>query len=248
MKNLPPEHSAGLFLSAALAFVGGYTDAATYVASTVFAGHISGNCVLLAISLVLLNRHDSLIRAGAVVFIVLGIIASSLLETPRLRRSAIPPFTIALFVEALLFLVPGITTLLHHPIATVWSVMLLCIALGVQTGAIRRTEGTDVYTVFIAGVVTRLTERMSAKLEDKNDTRGEHAGILATLFACFMAGALAGTVVAIHLPLWTYFAMAVLLLVLAAQHSVRAHRIRAGKQQGTQAASLDSLEGRWPMR
>ncbi len=226
MKQIPPEHNAGLILSAALAFLGGYTDAATYIASTVFAGHISGNCVLLAISVVTLKWHDAAIRAAAVVFIVIGIAVSSLLDMPSVRASGIPPLTLGLAVESLLFFVPGIATLSRHPIPTVWSVLLLCIALGIQTGALRRTNGVSVYTAFMAGMVARLAERETARLEDPDSSADNNARTLTTLFTTFMLGALAGAQAAVHLPRWTFFVMALLLVVLAALHTTRAQRMR----------------------
>lgn len=228
--KIPPEHEAGLFLSAALAFVGGYTDAATYLASTVFAGHISGNCVLLAISMILQKWHDAAIRAGAVVFIVVGIVASALLEAPPMRRSGVAPITIGLCVEAALFFIPGGATLMHHPVSTTTSVLLLCVALGLQTGVLRKTHGVGVYTAFMAGMVAQAAEDETDRLAGRTGPRHQ-MHILITLIGSFMLGALGGTAMATYAPVWTYFVMGAALAGLAAFSSVRARRIQGSRDR-----------------
>ncbi len=233
MKDLPPEYSAGIWLSMALAFVGGYTDAATYVVSTVFAGHISGNLVLAAISMVSMQWRQAALRAGAVLTMVIAIGATSVLDTGPVRRTKIrgtrvPPLTLALFLEAAFFLVPGGFLLAHHPLPTEVNVLLLSVGLGLQTGALRRTNGASVYTAFMAGMVTRLAEGETEKLEGRRDSTlddslaNNDAGTLAKLAGAFTVGACAGSGMALHANRFAVVAAGLVLLLLAVGHTVRA--------------------------
>jgi uncharacterized membrane protein YoaK (UPF0700 family) len=222
VKNFPPEFSASLPLSAALAFVGGYTDAATFVVTGLFAGHISGNAVLFPISVVTKNWPHAELAAAAVAVMVFGIGASTVLDSAPVRRSRIPPLTLALLAEIVLFLAAGIPSALHHSLPHGTGLLLLCFAMGLQTGALRRANGVSVYTAFMAGMVARLSEGETDRLEGRRDSPADsNVPILAKLFGAFMLGAFLGAGLAVYARPYAYLTGALFLIACAVLHSTQ---------------------------
>ncbi|MGI8771151.1 MAG: YoaK family protein [Acidobacteriaceae bacterium] len=223
MKNLPAEHNAGIFLSTALAFVGGYTDAATYVTSEVFAGHLSGNLVLAAISLLARDWKSSAIRCAALLSMVVAIAASTLLDAEAVRNSRIPRLSIALLLETILFLVPGTLAFERHPLPTIVATVMLCLAMGLQTGVLRRSNGVSIYTAFIAGIMTRVVETETEKLEGRPKSSSAQRTTLGSLLVAFIIGAAAGAAMALYARRWSVGAAGLVLLALAAVHYFLVH-------------------------
>ena len=76
-----PEKPANiLWLSLGLALVGGYADAASFLLAQTFTGHITGNFVLMAISLASHEWPTFFRRGLAIAFFLMGIILSVALE------------------------------------------------------------------------------------------------------------------------------------------------------------------------
>lgn len=224
MKNLPATHTAGIFLATALAFVGGYTDAATYVTSEVFAGHLSGNLVLAAVSLLSRDWNSSAIRCAALVSMLLGIAASTLLDAEAVRSTRIPALSIALLLECVLFLVPGTLAFERRPLPTTAATVMLCLAMGLQTGVLRRSNGVSIYTAFIAGVMTRLVETETEKLEGRPKSSPVQRTTLGSLLLAFIVGAAAGAAMSLYARRFSIGAAGLLVLALAAIHLLRVHQ------------------------
>ncbi len=218
MKDLPAEHNAGIFLSTALAFVGGYTDAATYVTSQVFAGHLSGNLVLAAVSLLSRDWRSSTIRCAALLSMLLAIAASTLLDAESVRNARISPLCIALLLETVLFLVPGALAFERHPLPTTGATMMLCVAMGLQTGVLRRSNGVSIYTAFIAGIMTRVVETETEKLEGRPSASPAQRTTLVSLLVAFIAGAATGAAMSLYARRLSIGAAGLLVFALAAVH------------------------------
>src|SRR5215472_9483419 len=63
-------------ISIGLAFVGGYADASSYLLAQTFTGHLTGNCVLAAVSAATKDWHLTLDRLLAVIVFLGGIFVS----------------------------------------------------------------------------------------------------------------------------------------------------------------------------
>jgi uncharacterized membrane protein YoaK (UPF0700 family) len=222
--NKPPAtHNAGIFLSAMLAFVGGYADATTYVTSEVFSGHLSGNLVLAVISLLSRDWNSSLIRLAALSTMLLAIAASALMDAEPLRNARVPALSIVLALEAILFLVPGALAFERHPLPVIVTTVMLCAAMGLQTGALRRSNDVSIYTAFVSGIMTRLVEQETDDLEGRPSSSKIQRATLASLIAGFACGAAAGAAMALYARRWSVGAAAFLLLALAAVHHFQVH-------------------------
>jgi uncharacterized membrane protein YoaK (UPF0700 family) len=226
VKNLPAEHEADMTLSIMLAFVGGYTDAFSYMTARVFAGPLTGNSVLATISAISRDWRQAAICAAAIFFMLLGVAGSTLLDARVVRNIRVPPLMIILLVEALLFLIPGWRELAGHPLPILATTALLCMALGLQTGGLRRTNGITVYTAFVAGMITQLVEGATERLRHREDAPpGSKLLTLARLLTAFVSGAAAGAAMTLYERRVTVAAAGLLLLVLAAAHLFRVHRM-----------------------
>src|ERR1700740_2757621 len=95
---------AALISSIGLAFIGGYADASSYLLARTFTGHLTGNCVLAAVSLASKDWHLTLDRLVAVIVFLGGILFSLILN--RFARDQLRQYSLAItmFIEVLLFL------------------------------------------------------------------------------------------------------------------------------------------------
>lgn len=91
-------------ISIGLAFVGGYADASSFLLARTFTGHLTGNCVLAAVSAASKDWRLTLDRFSAVIAFLAGIILSLVLNRfvpVRLRQYSLAS---AMFIEVLFFL------------------------------------------------------------------------------------------------------------------------------------------------
>ena len=88
MAELPVESRQIIWLSCALAFVGGYGDAASFVLAKTFTGHLTGNFVLTAISLANQDWPNLSRRLLAIALFLAGILLSVTLEQWLVKRPA----------------------------------------------------------------------------------------------------------------------------------------------------------------
>jgi uncharacterized membrane protein YoaK (UPF0700 family) len=170
------------WLSIGLAFIGGYADCASYVLAQTFTGHITGNTVLAMISLAQSAWPSLVLRGLAIAFYVLGT-AFGAGWNEKIRGSVL---VTPLFAEAAL-LALSTWLLLHihfHP--TDVFVAGLCLTLGLQNGALRKTEGIGVHTTFMTGMITKIL----AKNEDDKPGEGPQIATLWGIFLTFVAGAI----------------------------------------------------------
>ncbi len=101
------EHRSETWLGLGLAFVGGYSDAASYILAGSFTGHITGNSVLAAVSLANRDWLLTISRLLAVGAFLLGILLSSVVDWLVKRKPSRSSLTVALFLEAILIFEHG---------------------------------------------------------------------------------------------------------------------------------------------
>src|ERR1700677_3214109 len=88
-----------LGISIGVAFVGGYSDASSYLLARTFTGHLTGNCILAAVSVASRDWYVLLDRLLAVILFLARILLSLTINRfapARLRQS---PLTFAMLLE-----------------------------------------------------------------------------------------------------------------------------------------------------
>ena len=141
-------------VSIGLAFVGGYADASSYLLARTFTGHITGNCVLAAVSAASKEWYLTLDRLLAVFVFLAGILVNLILNRfvpVRLRQYSL---AIAMFIEVLLIL--SASLFLSNRANAELFIVCMCLALGIQNDALHKTNGISVHSTYMTGMVTTL--------------------------------------------------------------------------------------------
>ena len=195
------EGDAAFSVSMGLAFIGGYADASSYLLARTFTGHLTGNCVLAAVSTASGDWHLSLVRLLAVIVFLGGILCSLILNrfAPiRLRQFSL---ALAMFIEVLLFL--SASLFLGNGANEELFIACMCLALGIQNGSLHKTNGSNVHSTYMTGMVTALIQKsfdhLSPKQSPKEDSARDSARltirVLALMWISFILGALTGAVI-----------------------------------------------------
>jgi len=188
-------------ISIGLAFVGCYADASSYLLARTFTGHLTGNCVLAAVSAASKEWYLTLDRLLAVIVFLAGILVSLILNrfvAVRLRQYSL---AIAMFIEVLL-IVSASLFLINRANAELF-IVCMCLALGIQNGALDKTNGISVHSTYMTGMVTTLMQKsfrhLSSKRSPKEDSSRDSVRltiqVLAPMWISFIFGALAGAVI-----------------------------------------------------
>ena len=188
-------------ISIGLAFVGGYADASSYLLARTFTGHLTGNCVLGAVSVASKEWYLTLDRLLAVIVFLAGILVSLILNRfvpVRLRQYSL---AIAMFIEVLL-VVSAALFLMNQANGELF-IGCMCLALGIQNGALDKTNGISVHSTYMTGMVTTLMQKsfrhLSSKRSPKEDSSRDSVRltiqVLAPMWISFIFGALAGAVI-----------------------------------------------------
>jgi uncharacterized membrane protein YoaK (UPF0700 family) len=184
-------------ISIGLAFVGGYTDASSYLLARTFTGHLTGNCVLAAVSAASKDWYLMLDRLLAVIVFLAGILVSLILNRfvpVRLRQYSL---AIAMFIEVLL--IGSASLLLMNRANAELFIVCMCLALGIQNGALDKTNGISVHSTYMTGMVTTLMQksfkRLSLKRSSKEDPARLTIRVLAPMWVSFIFGAFTGAMI-----------------------------------------------------
>src|SRR5438105_12145068 len=94
--------AAAFRISLGLAFIGGYADASSYLLARTFTGHLTGNCVLAAVSAASKDWYLTLDLLLAVIVFLAGIVVSLILNRFVPVRVRSYSLAIAMFIEVLL--------------------------------------------------------------------------------------------------------------------------------------------------
>ena len=141
------------WLSFSLAFAGGFGDAAGFVLTKTFTGHITGNLVLAVVSVTAADWRTTAARLSAVVFFLAGILLSVFLG--RLPATRLwPSLLTAVFAAELILVISSSIALMSHATLRI-EIFVLCLslALGLQNGAFRRAVGISVHTTYLTGMI-----------------------------------------------------------------------------------------------
>jgi uncharacterized membrane protein YoaK (UPF0700 family) len=207
-------------LSISLAFIGGYADAASFLLAGTFTGHLTGNCILAAVSAASKEWSLAVDRLLAVIVFLAGILCSLTLSRfilVRLRRYSL---AITMFIEALLILSACLflaNRANHEPF-----IVCMCLALGIQNDALGKTNGISVHSTYVTGMVTTLMQksfqhlfsRQSPEPDSAKHSTGPAIHVLAPMWISFLFGALAGALMVASFHSIGLLGIVLLLMVL----------------------------------
>jgi uncharacterized membrane protein YoaK (UPF0700 family) len=207
-------------ISISLAFVGGYADAASFLLANTFTGHLTGNCILAAVSAASKEWYLAADRLLAVTVFLVGIVCSLTLSRfipVRLRRYSL---AIAMFIEVLLIVSACLflaNRANHEPF-----IVCMCLALGIQNDALRKTNGYSVHSTYVTGMVTTLTQKsfqhfFSTRVPEPDSAKhstGVAIQVLAPMWISFLSGALAGALMVASFRTIGLLGIVLLLIVL----------------------------------
>ncbi len=175
----------------ALAFAGGFADAASYLLVGSFTGHITGNTVLGTIALGSGQMDAFWLRMTAIVAFLLATGGGLLLPGLGLNRNG--TLALALVMEAALVGVAPLTGALPGFHSKLFMLVCLCLALGLQNGIFSKSEGVSIHTTYVTGDTTSLLvsllRRPNANSTASADGRTTHT-VLGVIWPSFAIGAL----------------------------------------------------------
>ncbi|HKE37395.1 MAG TPA: YoaK family protein [Candidatus Baltobacteraceae bacterium] len=185
-----------IWLLVGLTLSAGYMDAVAFFGLGVFTANMTGNTVLLGGAIAARMLGDVRLPGGIGIVVPLlsiaGFVAGALVastavrsetQRPPLRSAALLAFVVALFVAA------AVLYRLPHPLMAA-AVALLSVAMGVQSVVAVRAGVPGVSTTFVTG--TLLSAVMY--LEGANQPHPAAGRANAGIWACYLLGAVAGTV------------------------------------------------------
>jgi uncharacterized membrane protein YoaK (UPF0700 family) len=207
-------------LSFGLAFVGGYGDAASFVLTKTFTGHVTGNLVLGAIAIAAQDWRAVLGHVSAIVTFLIGIFVSVLMVHALRAWSSWPFLPTIMGMEVILIVLASfaLSSGVAHGVGIF--VIFVSLALGLQNGAFRRAGGISVHTTYLTGMITSListeAEQYAAE-EVPQDVRAHDPKIslLCGIWIAFVLGAGTGAAMVFHLGAVGMLGAALLLIPLA---------------------------------
>src|SRR3984893_10795027 len=188
-------------ISIGLAFVGGYADASSYLLARTFTGHLTGNCVLAAVSAAGKDWYLMLDRFLAVIAFLAGILVSLILNRYVPVRLRLYSLAIAMFLEVLLIV--SASLFLMNRANGEFLIVCMCLALGIQNGALHKTNGISVHSTYMTGMVTTLMQKSFGRLS-LNRSSGEDSPkdparltirVLAPMWISFIFGSFTGAMI-----------------------------------------------------
>jgi uncharacterized membrane protein YoaK (UPF0700 family) len=212
-------------LSFALAFVGGYGDAASFVLARTFTGHVTGNLVLGAIAVAAQDWRATFGHLSAIVTFLIGIFLSVLILRALQAWPSWPFLPTIMGIEVILIVVASLALALSVVHGVAIFVILVSLSLGLQNGAFRRVGAISVHTTYLTGMITSListeAERYAARGEPL-PAKVPHPknGLLCGVWLTFVLGAGTGAAMVFHFKALGMLG-AVLVLILLVLSKVR---------------------------
>ena len=197
------------WLSFGLAFVGGYSDAASLVLADTFTGHITGSFVLAAVSVAHRDWSTFALRLTGIALFLAGVLVSALLE----RCATKPPELLlprVMGVEIALIVVSYIALASHFVLSIGLFVSCMSLALGLQNSAWRSTGGISVHTTYLTGLMTDLVTTAA----QRGKPADPKVGILCGIWVAFVFGAGIGAAMVIRFGALGIFGAGLVLLAI----------------------------------
>ncbi len=169
-----------LLISLLLAFTGGFADAGSYILVDTFAGHITGNAMLLMIDVVRADWPHAVLCLVAIPAFLIGTAAGAAwLHPPHHSpcRRLFPRLALELLLVAV--------SLAVGPGERIPFLLLAGLALGLQNGSVGKIASVSYHTTFITGLSTTLVTSFAGPPDAKRT-------LLPAIIASFLVGGLCG--------------------------------------------------------
>lgn len=214
---LAPEARGERRLALCLALIAGYVDAYGLHSLGTFVSFLSGNTTEVG-SLVGRGRlAAALPSVVAIACFVLGCVAGAMvthLHGPRSRR----------LLFTLVAMLLGLAVVLRNLVPIEASILLLATAMGLMNTTLRKVGPEAVNLTFVTGTLNRMARHLAlgllrAPLEDALGSWDSHfrrAGLLASLWAVFLGGAIVSSIAEEYFGVAILVAPLIVLLALAA--------------------------------
>ena len=190
-----------------LAFVGGYADAASYLLTKSFTGHLTGNTVFLCLHLVQGAWRESVSNALAIVAFLAGTAGAEWTETGSGEPARARPLAAPLLIEGAWLLIAAGCRWQPGALGNDLTVIFLCLGLGWQNGALRKCGAMRVHTTFITGMSTALVTAVFQRAAGKEQPGGQRQhppAVLAGMLLAFAAGAAVGGWLDFRFRVWGF--------------------------------------------
>jgi uncharacterized membrane protein YoaK (UPF0700 family) len=213
---------ADTWFSYELAFVGGYGDAASFVLTKTFTGHVTGNLVLAAIAVAAHDWKATLGRLSAIVTFLIGTGLSVLIMRPLRAWPSLRLLPFIMVTEAILITAASLALASNMAHRVEMFVILVSLALGLQNGSLRRAGGTSVHTTYLTGTITSLisreTERHGSRVSPPSAAVADpNMGLLGGIGIAFVLGAGTGATMVLRFKALGMLGAAVLLCAFIAR-------------------------------
>jgi uncharacterized membrane protein YoaK (UPF0700 family) len=176
-----------------LCALAGSVDAAAYLlCGQIFVANMTGNTVLLAISLLQRNPKEAALRAGMVAAFLAGVIVERLLARTADKGLTKTQRVFILGIESLLLLLLAWKNAGAH---TDLLLLLLACMLGIQNAAFQNIGAFHLNTTYITGNLEKLGEAVT----DMSDALPKTTTFLVSWLA-YAGGACLGALSALNLP------------------------------------------------
>ena len=216
-------HQPDTWLSFALAFVGGYGDAASVVLAKTFTGHVTGSLVLAAVAIAAHEWRALLAHLSAVVFFLTGVLFGVRIGRALAAWPSWQPLLTVVGIEVILTMTAYLA--LASRAATGAEIFVFCVslALGLQNGAFQRTGGISVHTTYLTGMITSLITT-EAELSHPVTRRDPRVNILYGIWLAFFLGGVIGAALALQFKEAGILGATFLLIVIFVRTQVAASR------------------------
>jgi uncharacterized membrane protein YoaK (UPF0700 family) len=213
------------WLSFALAFVGGYGDAASFVLAKTFTGHVTGNLVLAAVAVAAHEWRAMLGPLSAIVTFLIGVLLSTLIARPLKTWPSWPLLPTVMGIEVTLIVAASLALASNVVHGVAIFVIFVALALGLQNGAFRSAGGISVHTTFLTGMIIRLVSAEAEKYTSgvvpppvrAPDTE---IGLLSGIWIGFVLGAGTGAAMVLRFKALGMLGAALLLIALILRSSM----------------------------
>jgi uncharacterized membrane protein YoaK (UPF0700 family) len=211
------------WLSFALAFIGGYGDAASVVLAKTFTGHVTGSLVLAAIAVAAHEWRALLTHLSAVLFFLTGVFFGVLIGRALAARPPWQPLPTVVGIEVILTMTAYLALASHASPGVQIFVVCMSLAMGLQNGAFQRTGGISVHTTYLTGMITSLITT-EAELSHPLTRRDPKVNILSGIWLAFFLGAAIGAAFALQFKEAGVLGATFLLIVILVRTRVAASR------------------------
>jgi uncharacterized membrane protein YoaK (UPF0700 family) len=221
---MPEDRWNFTWLSCGLAFVGGYSDAASFILAKTFTGHITGNFVLTAISIAGQDWPTFFRRVLAITLFLTGILLNVTLEQVLARKSSWSLLPTVMGLEIVLISTAYFALTSHLAARLELFVICMSVALGLQNGAWREAGGITVHSTYVTGMVTNLLTTGARRYLSKavqESSPDPKVSLLCGIWLAFVCGAALGAALVFRFQALGILGAALVLLALLIRQSIK---------------------------